>query len=175
MNESRHDDARFGSVKVVVPAPKSGGVATAQRACGTCTACCDGWVAGTIRGFAMKPGTPCHFRGEGCCTIYAERPESPCRKFVCGWLMPASPLPEAFRPDRLGVIFVPTTWQGAPAFILVNAGRDPDDGLIAWMHDYARAHRVPFFYERGGERFGFGPAEFQREMADRVAKGERLW
>ena len=34
---------------------------------------------------------------------------------------------------------------------------------------------VPFFYEQGGQRFGFGPPEFQNEMAERAAKGERLW
>ncbi len=62
------------------------------RVCGTCTACCDGWVAGTIYGHEMKPGTPCHFRGEGCCTIYDKRPLDPCRKFVCGWLAADSPL-----------------------------------------------------------------------------------
>ena len=38
----------------------------AQRQCGSCTACCDGWVEGTIRGHEMKPGVPCHFRGAGC-------------------------------------------------------------------------------------------------------------
>ncbi|MGZ5099109.1 MAG: SEC-C metal-binding domain-containing protein, partial [Usitatibacter sp.] len=38
------------------------------RKCGECTACCDGWVAGVIEGYEMKPGTPCHFRGEMCCT-----------------------------------------------------------------------------------------------------------
>ena len=33
----------------------------------------------------------------------------------------------------------------------------------------------PFFYEIAGERFGFGPPEFQREMAEKVAHGEKLW
>ena len=69
------------------------------RQCGTCTACCDGWVKGTILGHEMKPGQPCHFRGEGCCTIY----------------------------------------------------------------------------ERSGERFGFGPREFQMEMLAKLDSGERLW
>ena len=43
-------------------------IEAARRVCGTCTACCDGWVAGVIEGHEMKPGQPCHFRGEGCCT-----------------------------------------------------------------------------------------------------------
>jgi len=59
---------------------------TERGSCGTCTACCDGWVKGTILGHEMKPGQPCHFRGEGCCTIYERRPVDPCRNFICGWL-----------------------------------------------------------------------------------------
>ena len=64
-------------------------IESAQRACGTCTACCDGWVAGVIEGHEMKPGRPCYFRGEGCCTIYERRPE------VCRALDRGSPACEA--------------------------------------------------------------------------------
>jgi len=147
----------------------------ADRACGTCTACCDGWVAGEVRGHAMHAGRACHFRGAGCCTIYAERPRDPCRDFVCGWLMPGSPFPDAFRPDRLQVLIVPTRWRERLAWILVHAGRDPDAALLEWMRTHALATRTPFFYEQSGERFGFGPPEFQQEMSAKAARGERLW
>ena len=147
----------------------------ARRACGTCTACCDGWVVGTIRGHEMKPGQPCHFRGEGCCTIYETRPQEPCRSFVCGWLVPDSPFPESFRPDRLGVMIVRTRWRAKPAYILRSAGRDPDEALLSWMRDLAAKSGAPFFYEQKGERFGFGPPEFQQEMLAKLQAGERLW
>src|SRR5687768_2081971 len=75
-------------------------IESSPRKCGSCTACCDGWVEGTIHGHEMRPGTPCHFRGEGCCTIYERRPQQPCRNFICGWLAPGSPFPDAFRPVR---------------------------------------------------------------------------
>src|SRR5713101_8412369 len=92
-----------GAVSALQPAARDarGGI---TRACGTCTACCDGWVAGTIYGHEMKPGTPCHFRGEGCCSIYDKRPIEPCRNFVCGWLAADSPFPESFRPERRAVL-----------------------------------------------------------------------
>ena len=146
-----------------------------ERECGTCTACCDGWVEGTIHGHEMKPGVPCHFRGEGCCTIYERRPEEPCRRFICGWLAPASPFPESFRPDRLGVMIVATRWRGRPAYILKSAGRDPDEELLAWMRNFSVGKGAPFFYEQNGERFGFGPAQFQQEMLMKLQSGERLW
>ena len=159
----------------VSTAPAAAPPVSAPRACGTCTACCDGWVAGEIRGHRMQPGTPCHFRGVGCCTIYADRPRDPCREFVCGWLLPASPFPEDFRPDRLGVLIVPTRWRDRLAYVLVHAGRDPDEPLLAWMRDFSVRTRTPFFYEQAGERFGFGPPEFQQEMSAKAARGERLW
>jgi hypothetical protein len=146
-----------------------------RRACGSCTACCDGWVVGTIRGHEMKPGQPCHFRGEGRCTIYDERPLEPCRNFVCGWLAPGSPFPEAFRPDRLGVMIIRTRWRGRAAYILRHAGRDPDEALIAWMRAFSVQTGSPFFYEQAGERFGFGPPEFQHEMLAKLESGEKLW
>ncbi|MFZ2649673.1 MAG: hypothetical protein WA210_06160, partial [Burkholderiaceae bacterium] len=130
---------------------------------------------GEIRGHRMYPGQACHFLVRGACSIYEERPQSPCRNFVCGWLMPNSPLPEEFRPDRVGVMVVPTHWRGAPAFILVSAGRDPDESMLALMRAHAQATHQPFFYEQGGARFGYGPPEFQHEMAAKVARGERLW
>ena len=123
----------------------------------------------------MQPGQACHFLVQGACRIYEQRPASPCRNFVCGWLMPDSPLPETFRPDRIGVMVVPTRWRTAAAFILVSAGNDPGEDMLAWMREFSQSAQVPFFYEHQGQRFGFGPPEFQLEMAAKVARGERLW
>lgn len=149
--------------------------AAGQRQCGTCTACCDGWLESTVLGYEMKPGQPCHWRGQGCCTIYEKRPQSPCRTFVCGWLAPNSPFPEEFRPDRLGVMMVRTRWRSAPAYILRSAGRDPDESLLAWMREFGARTGTPFFYEQRGERFGFGPPAFQQEMLARLESGEQFW
>jgi len=181
MRVARNDPCPCGSGKkykkccgsasaAVIPLKVAG-----QRECGTCTACCDGWVVGTIEGHEMKPGTPCHFRGAGCCTIYERRPQDPCRSFVCGWLAPGSPFPESFRPDRLGVMILHTRWRSQPAYILRSAGRDPDERLLAWMREFSMRTGRPFFYEEDGERYGFGPPEFQQEMAVKVQAGERLW
>ena len=145
------------------------------RECGGCTACCDGWVKGVIEGHEMKPGTPCYFRGDRCCTIYERRPKSPCRDFICGWMQKASPFPEDWRPDRSGVMVIPMRWRGTEAYVLRHAGRDPDAVMLAWMRAFSLRSGRPFFYEIAGERFGFGPPEFQREMSERVARGEALW
>jgi predicted dienelactone hydrolase len=92
-----------------------------------------------------------------------------------GWLAAGSPFPESFRPDQLGVMIVQTKWRNRPAFILKSAGRDPDEELLAWMRGFSVERGAPFFYERAGERFGFGPPEFQHEMLAKLESGERLW
>ena len=155
--------------------PQNGAPLSPPRSCGTCTACCDGWMAGNIFGHEMKEGQPCFFRGEKCCTIYERRPESPCRTFICGWLQRDSPFPEDFRPDRLGVLIAPIRWRGQAAYILRSAGRDPDEALLEWMRGYSERSGRPFFYEVAGERFGFGPMEFQLEMQQKLQRGEKLW
>ena len=65
--------------------------------------------------------------------------------------------------------------RGKPAYVLRSAGRDPDEKLLAWMREFCLRTERPFFYEVGGERFGYGPPEFQQEMSARVARGEALW
>lgn len=147
----------------------------AARQCGSCTACCEGWAEGEIRGHRMHPGLHCHFLQDGACTIYDERPQSPCRNFVCGWLLPGSPFPEDFRPDRCGVIIVPMRWQDRPAFVLLSAGNDPQPAMLEGMRSFASAHGMPFFYQEDGQRVGYGPPAFQQEMLARLARGERLW
>ena len=148
---------------------------TTKRQCGTCTACCEGWAAGTIRGHEMHAGLHCHFLVDKKCTIYSERPVSPCRNFVCGWLADDSPFPDEFRPDKINVIIIRIRWRNEPAYLLLSAGRDPDAALIAWMEKFAMRSGRPFFYSINGEKIGFGPAEFLQEMVARMARGEAMW
>jgi len=144
------------------------------RQCGTCTACCDGWVRITIHGQDVYPGKPCQYSTGHSCRIYENRPD-PCRKFICGWFEENSALPEDFRPDKIGVIFVKATWRGLPIFVLTPAGRDPDGIPLDWMKKFSLENRSPFLYQSGGEWFAFGPEEFQREMLNKVANGEKFW
>ena len=146
-----------------------------SRQCGECTACCEGWLAGTIEGHPMRPGVPCHFLAQSLCTIYPRRPASPCRNFVCGWLAPEGPFPDEFRPDKLGVIVVRIKWREQPAYLLVSAGHDPDEELLEWMREFAVRTMRPFFYQQNGEKLAFGPPEFQRDMLARLERREPMW
>jgi hypothetical protein len=94
-----------------------------ERACGSCTACCDGWLQIEVRGHRVRPGKPCPFSVEHQCSIYSERPQHPCREF-CGWLTASSPLPEWMRPDKSDMIMLAANflWHGLPVDVVVAAG-----------------------------------------------------
>jgi hypothetical protein len=147
----------------------------ATRRCGEWTACCDGWVRITVKGFEAYPGKPCPYSTGRNCSIYEDRPVYPCRKFICGWLEKNSPLPQEFRPDKIGVIFVIADWRGVPIYVLTPAGRDPDDELLAWTKEWAAREPRPCLYQLGDEWYAYGPTAFQQEMLAKMARGERLW
>ena len=131
----------------------------------------------------MHPGQPCHFLAPTAeragaaspCRIYDERPESPCRRFVCGWRAAGSPFPDDFRPDRVGVILVASRWHERPAWILLPAGGDAPPAVLSWMQQHAQATGQPFYFTQGAERLGYGPPLFQQEMLAKLQRGEKLW
>lgn len=184
MKAGRNDPCTCGSGKkhkkccgMVIPivALTSPASISRQRQCGECTACCDGWLIGTIYGHEMRPGVPCYFVRQGGCSIYEERPQSPCRNFVCGWAAADSPFPDSFKPDQTGVIIMQIQWRNQPAYRLACAGNDPDPALLAWMMNFSQQTGRPFFYDIKGETLGYGSSAFQAEMQARIQSGEPLW
>jgi len=153
-------------IPIVAAAP------VAARTCGGCTACCDGWLTANVLGHDMSPGTACHFRGEGGCTIYEHRPHDPCRGFTCGWLVKGNPFPESFRPDRLGVIVIIKPWRDRFAYVLVQAGRAPDAKLLEWMRAHSTETGRPFLFQVDGRQRGYGSEEFQKEILEKAMRGE---
>lgn len=159
--------------------------ASAPRTCEHCTACCDGWVTMNVRGHEVLPGSPCPFSTGKGCKIYDERPEDPCRLFVCGWMREGSPLPEWFRPDLAKVIVLPAvrSWRNLAVDVAVPVGKKIPGKAMNWLKVFATQHGRPFIYTEqqqgalGREQVvaAFGPPEFQRDVAELVARGEKLW
>ena len=153
---------------------------TENRNCGTCRKCCEGWLTGhlVVEGVVdctMKRGTPCAKLGPQGCTIYPLRPASPCRSFSCGWLVPNSPLPDDYRPDQLGVIFVPIKWRGKRAWVLVHAGNDPSEDLKAQMRAYSQDTGEPHMVKLPDRVLCYGVPEFQQSMLDLERRGISPW
>jgi len=139
------------------------------RDCGSCTACCEGWLVSTVTN--MYPGHPCsHCTGQGC-AIYASRPQDPCINFVCGWLQEDSPLPENMRPDQAGVIvLLGRSWQRWPIIDAIPTGQTIPEDSVEWLKSYAQEARIPLIlrdYLKKGDKYvgqttrGFGPPAFR--------------
>jgi hypothetical protein len=148
-----------------------------ERECGSCTACCDGWLKIEIRGHQVRPGIKCPFSTANGCDIYQDRPEDPCRKFVCGWLAHRSPLPEWMRPDRSKVILLTASfsWRGIPVDAAVPAGENPEQAALAWLTEFYALRKKLLVYKTGDEWYAFGPPVFQHDIRARVQRGEELW
>lgn len=150
------------------------------RECGPCNVCCGGWLAARVHqpgviDHTLENGAPCPHVTPGGCGIYTQRPETPCRTFKCGWLMEGSPFPENFRPDQLGSIMVPITWQGRRAWILVPAGRNPDESLKAQMRAYTQSTGEPHMIKMPDRLLCYGVPEFQQSMMDLNQRGINPW
>lgn len=146
-----------------------------KRDCLPCTACCDGWLSTEIRGHVVSAGKPCPFSQPDGCGIYETRPKNPCRRFVCSWLVEKSPLPDWMRPDQAGVIvLLSLPWHGQRVISARPVGQRIPQRSLDWLKRYAQKHKRPLiYYERtrngdhysGLKRFGFGPPEFTKTVA----------
>ena len=148
-----------------------------QRSCGTCTACCDGWLQITVHEHKIYPGNKCPFSSAGSCQIYKERPHDPCQQFVCGWLLDKSPLPEWMRPDQATLIFLPANfrWRDLPVDVAVPVGTQPKRKALDWLKTFSADNKRLLIYQIDSEWFAFGPPAFQADISARLRNGERLW
>ncbi len=148
--------------------------AVPTRHCGSCTACCDGWLHTNINGQAVSPGHPCPHSTPGGCAIYETRPQFPCRDFVCGWIRRDSPLPEWMRPSECGaIVYLWYDWRGQKVINAVPVGEKIPERTLDWLKSYAQEQGRPLLLvERltEGEEFvgvrclGFGPPGFRQQV-----------
>lgn len=141
-----------------------------QRECGDCTACCEGWLSGEIEGQRMRPGEPCQHCTASGCAIYERRPVKPCREFVCGWLMQASPLDGDMRPDQCGAIIKwNQQWQQWRVIYALPLGETIPQSTLERLMVIARQHMKPMIIIRNEFKdgkcinhyeTGFGPPAF---------------
>ena len=141
-----------------------------NRQCGKCTACCDGWLAAEINGEPLTLGKPCRYSSKKGCGIYETRPQFPCREFVCGWVIPNSPLPDWMRPSECGAIVFPWfEWRYQVVINAVPVGNKIPKRTLDWLMAAAKQQKRPLIWTehiRDGEKFvgtrwsGFGPPSF---------------
>ena len=100
--------------------------------------------------------------------------------------MDGSPLPDWMKPNNAKVIvlFSQHTWRGLPVDVAVPVGRKIPPRSLEWLQRFAEANNRMLLYSEQIVENGvytkqqsvsaFGPPEFQHEMAERAARGEKL-
>lgn len=113
------------------------------RQCGSCTACCDGWLNAEVFGQKVTAGKPCRYSTCAGCGVYADRPQHPCRDFVCGWILWDSTLPDWMRPSECGaIVFLWFDWQGQKVINGVPVAEKIPERTLDWLKDHAQENRV---------------------------------
>ena len=118
-----------------------------DRECGDCTACCQGWLSGVAHGREFYPGQPCHFVGCNGCSIYEDRPESPCKTYSCEWLRNTD-VPEWMKPSVSNVIITGKELEkpdGSKQIYLevVEAGKKIDSRALNWLFRLHLRTKIP--------------------------------
>ena len=139
------------------------------RSCDGCTKCCEGYLAGDIRGHYMgimpdQSIKPCFFVeiGKGC-KDYSNRPYDPCSTFKCDYLTNPE-MPNSFKPSRANAIFVTRTVKGIEYLKLIEAGRKLDSEVLSWAISYALVNNLNFAWSVLDNMFWIGNEEFNKMM-----------
>jgi len=151
--------------------------AQSPRPCGDCAACCQGWLTTHALGHDIYLDHPCPYTDGHGCTIHAERPKDPCKIFFCAWAEQDSELPQWMQPNQSGVIVITNrmSWKKTPVDILVSTENDPDIRFIQWFQKRCVSQGKPFIYQHQNQWFGYGPQQFQLDLAAKMSRGEALW
>ena len=136
--------------------------------------------------FPSIPGTRARTAPGSGCNDYANRPVDPCVHFICGWRMDGSPLPEWMKPNnsKVIVLFDQSRWRGLPVDVAVPVGKRIPPRALEWLQQFAEKNNRMLLYSEQIVENGvytnqqsvsaFGPPEFQQEMAERAARGEKF-
>lgn len=130
-----------------------------KRECGSCGKCCEGWLAGEAYGHKFWPGRQCHFRTKDGCSIYANRPENPCKTFKCMWL-DNNHIPAWMKPDEVNAVIVWRSAGGHNYMSIHEAGETLRADVLSWAIHNALANNLNLVYHINGGQNRIGSPEF---------------
>jgi uncharacterized cysteine cluster protein YcgN (CxxCxxCC family) len=134
-----------------------------ERSCNGCTKCCEGWLPSVIYEKHMYPGVPCHFKKNGGCSIYKDRPKNPCKQYKCEWLKDIQ-IPEWFKPSESGIILTGREINKIPYLEIVEAGSSMTIEMLNWVFKLHLIKRTNLYYEIKGGWNWIGSPEFCNEI-----------
>lgn len=141
------------------------------RECGGCTKCCEGYLHAENL-IQLKDGrqvelgpNPCPIVQLGVgCGDHANRPQNPCRGFVCEWIRQPDVYPEEMRPDRINAIFSMQEVEGVPYLRITEAGSRLDAEVLSHAIKVTLLNRFNLYWEVDGKIHWFGNKDFVQIM-----------
>lgn len=142
-----------------------------SRECGGCTKCCEGYLhsEGNLkfedgREFPLGPNAcPLVKIGVGC-GEHENRPQNPCRGFVCEWIRQPDVYPEEMRPDRINAIFSLQEVEGVQYLRITEAGSRLDAEVLSHAIKVTLLNRYNLYWEVEGKIHWFGNKDFVQIM-----------
>lgn len=141
-----------------------------SRACGDCTKCCEGWLTGRVHGHKMQRGCNCFYL-EKTCQIYESRPDDPCKKYNCAWLL-EDQFPSWLKPSLSKVIITKRSMmipgqdglKKVDYYDAIEAGDKIDSSVLNWLILWAIEKNLNFVYEVEGQVYGLGEKQFKESL-----------
>lgn len=131
-----------------------------SRSCEGCTKCCEGWLTAEIHGELMYPGKPCQNCNPGIgCTDYSNRPENPCKTYMCFWRSDDA-VPVQFKPSDVNSIISSGEMDGMPYLSLFEAGEKMRPEIVSWFTSFASANGINAEWEILGQVHYSGSTDF---------------
>ena len=147
-----------------------------DRSCDGCTKCCEGYLSGQAYDKQFMHGRPCHFvlLGKGC-SIYEDRPHSPCQTFKCAWVIDNHrEFPEWMKPSLSNIIIVPRHIDDILYMDVIEAGSKIDSSILNWLFLYSLEKKINMRVQIGGGHHNYGSKEFQSVMQRNFEEDHKL-
>jgi hypothetical protein len=113
-----------------------------MRECGDCTMCCQGHIYTEVNGEQIHPGNPCKHLSSHC-TIYKNRPDNPCKQFLCQWLINED-FPLWLKPSQSNVMaWLSKDPNGNTYLDVSECGKPMPSNILAWFYNYHQQTKLP--------------------------------
>jgi hypothetical protein len=142
-----------------------------ERSCGSCTKCCEGWLTANVDGEEIGHGKACSRVEPGVgCTDYENRPEEPCRTFLCQWRA-NSWVPEEFSPAKTGNLLTAQRIGNIDYLSLSYAGKEIGLEYLSWFVSHCVGNKWNADWVVNGRRYMIGSPDFINSMTIRDNTG----
>lgn len=125
------------------------------KECGSCVKCCDGTLAGMVKGHAMYPGKSCFFlKIGGTCGDYENRPQSPCRDYKCLWLEDPN-VPDFMKPENANAVIDLEQHKGTWYLRLNKTDKPYSAEVLTYAINYAQSKNISFIWTDQNNGFNY--------------------